>query len=246
MGTAKEIYQKIVCERNLEQLKLILGKEIPAVGFEFISFELLKDTRDGFPYIYCLIDSNMMYAAQMIGLLVDIKEIIPDYGKDYYYLPIVAFCETLPEEVRQYVNKGISINHELLHVKDMLDLIDEDPGFPEKVWNYGKYSPIKNDDLPESIDHEIFKVFRMEPQAIRQDYEAGENYILLPLKNGEIYKYVCSEFQQCLLVKMVSEITRINKIYLDKFNIEPSAKQIISDEFKRSIKKFHYRTLFSI
>ena len=232
----KEIYHKIVSQNNFDELKIILEKEFSSIGYDLLGFEILYDK--DFPYIYCSVDTEELFAAMMIGLLIDIRHLIPEYKKKIYYLPVAAFCETYPDKVSQYVNKKNSINHELLHVKDILNLIEEDPEYPEKISKFGKQGTIKIKDLPTSIDLEIFKIFYIEPQAIKLDYDAGENYILLPLKNGEIYRHICDDVQQVMMVKMASELSRVEKIYLNKFSNTPTAEETISTEFKKAISKY--------
>ena len=228
----REIYHKIVSKDNQGKIRTLLEGEISSIGYGLLDLQILDD--DGFPYIYCAIETDEIFAAQMIGFIVKISHLFPDCHEGIYYLPAVAYCDTYPDDIRRYMNKKISINHEIIHIKDILTLIESDPQFPEKIRKYGKYGPVKTEDLPKSIDLEIFKVFYTEPKAMKFDYESGEKHILFRLSSGEVFRFPCKNIDEYIMLNMESEILRIRDVYFGRFQ----EKEIIVQEIKKAVTKY--------
>jgi len=55
----------------------------------------------------------------MLGLFVKITSIIPNYKKSFYYLPVIVMCNDYDDRIKGFINKELSIEHEVQHIKDV-------------------------------------------------------------------------------------------------------------------------------
>ncbi|MBF0135702.1 MAG: hypothetical protein HQL65_05640 [Magnetococcales bacterium] len=213
-----------------------------SIGYKFLDMKICSS--DGFKYIECDIDTEEKFQGVMIGFILDIRNIIPEYDKESYYLPVVMFCTTYQENIKKLLNKEITIKHELMHVRDVLDMIEKDPKYTEKVAKYSMNNDtISVKNLPKSIEFEIFRLFNLEPQASEEDYKNGENYVLIPLKNGEIYRIDDIPLDKYIRIAIASDIERVKNIYLNKFPRNPMVKKIILHHIRQAVKR-HGKKIF--
>ncbi|MEO5332225.1 MAG: hypothetical protein H7839_09390 [Magnetococcus sp. YQC-5] len=232
----REIYHRLVCEENQHLLYPLIQDACTSIGYKMLNMTV--STMDGFKYVNCSIDVEDQFCAVMVGFFLDISNIILGCDKDYY-LPVVMFCTTYSDNINQYIDTDRSTKHELLHVNDILDMIEKDPDFPEKVRQYSMSKQnLSINDLPKSIEFEMFKMLRLEAKAAREDYKNGENYILIPLKNGEIYRHNNVPLGKFISVKIGSEVIRIKDVYLRKFPENSIARQIILRSMRQAVTKY--------
>ena len=75
---------------------------------------------------------------------------------------------------RKLINRELSILHETAQIKDILDLIEKQPDYPETVHKYNMNNDdLSLQDLEKSIDFEISKLFYLEPRALSMDFANG-------------------------------------------------------------------------
>lgn len=222
-----ELYYRLVKEENLADLSPIVSEFLQSVGYEVVTVEIRRE--EEFPYIYCQIVTEELFSAVMIGFFADISSLIPEYKEPHYYLPVVAFCEDYEEHISRLIDKRLAIEHEVQHVKDILELIRQYPDFPEKSFRYGFNSISSVDELHESIDFEMFKLFHIEPAAMRHDYQAGDNSILIAFddEGKEVVRYECDSVEEYVGMNINTYMRKLKGAYKDKLEEEDNISQRI-------------------
>ncbi|ETR70182.1 MAG: hypothetical protein OMM_08993, partial [Candidatus Magnetoglobus multicellularis str. Araruama] len=112
------------------------------------------------------------------------------YENAYFYLPIIAKPNRIPEIAKKYYSEENAIKHELIHINDMLKWIEEDSAYIENSILYNQ-NAVTEDTVEKSIAFEIEKIFKLEPRAIEHDYENGENLIIQPFIDDQYLTYKC-------------------------------------------------------
>ena len=213
--THKEIYYHLVKEENAHSLEELFKKE--GILRQFNARKLEIHPGDDFPYILLLVKSKEIFAAMFIGIFVDIQALLPTYANEWYYLPLILFCPHYSRKIQKLIDRELSILHETAHIKDILDLIEKQPGYPETVHKYN----MNNDDLSladleKSIDFEISKLFYLEPRALSMDFANGETDIYNDML-GKILSYPCESAEEYVQLKIINYKNKIKKIYGNKF-----------------------------
>ncbi len=231
--THKELYYHLLREENLAALQLLMQEQNILTSFNVKKMELLR--QGNFPYLLFSVEIEEVYAAQYLGLFLDIKPIHPQYEREWYYLPIVAFCETYDERIMRLINKSNSIAHELLHLKDLLAWIEEEPSFPDRVRQFSLNNVKDADRLHESIDLEIQKIFRLEPKALQNDFERGEKSILSPSPFGKhTIKYECQSSEEYVQAQLSDYIETFQNAYVEKFN----CPRLVQAEVRQAVERY--------
>jgi len=230
-----ELYYSIVKEGNLDQLHSIVSEQLDGIGYKVVKIEICR--KNDFRYISCQIKTEEVFSAQMIGFFVEITSIIPGYEKPYYYLPVVVFCCDYDDRIMGFIDRELSLEHELLHIKDMLELIKQYPDYPEKSYRYGINSITDVKDLSKSIDLEMFKIFFVEPPAMRCDFDKGEFCILIPFddKAEKVIRYECDSRDEYVGISIDSYLMRIRRNYKVKFENNEEASKMVDEEIDRAL-----------
>lgn len=154
--THRDVYNRLVCDENRQLLHPLIESACTSIGYKLLDMVICG--LNGIKYIECSIDTQEIFHAVMIGFILDITKIEPEYDKKYYYMPVIMFCTTYEDHINKYIDKHQSTRHELMHLKDILDLIEKDPEFTEKVMRYSmNKQDLAVDDLPKSIEFEMSK-----------------------------------------------------------------------------------------
>jgi len=213
--THKEIYYHLVKEENAHSLGELFKKK--GILRQFNARKLEIHSENDFPYILLLVKSKEIFAAMFIGIFVDIRTLLSTYANEWYYLPLILFCPHYSRKFQELINRELSISHETTHIKDILDLIEKQPDYPETVHKYN----MNNDDLSladleKSIDFEISKLFYLEPRALSMDFANGETVIYDDML-GKILSYPCESAEEYVQLKIIDYKNKIKKIYGNKF-----------------------------
>jgi hypothetical protein len=232
----KDFYKKIVKTSNREKIIAILKENHAWEYFKIKQIEIIQAV----PYAYILIELDITgdFAAQFLGMFVEIKKYFPGYNEDNFYLPSIAYPHDYYDNMKPYINKELSLAHELLHLQDIIDMIENDSSYLEKIYKYGFENIKEGGELPESIDFEIWKNFRIEPRALENDFKNGEKLILAPFLFGMVMKYKCKTKEEYIQLKMSDYIFDLQEMYCEKFKDE---KDKIGDYFKDSINKHGHK-----
>jgi hypothetical protein len=120
------------------------------MGYEPVKVERAR--KNGLPFLLCEIRTEEAFDAQMIGLFAEITSIFPEYEEPFFYLPVVVLCCDYDDRIKSYIDREISIAHELQHLSDMIELIKRCPDYPHQLYRYGLNRIITIEDLHRSID----------------------------------------------------------------------------------------------
>ena len=231
--THKEIYFYLVKKENEDSLRELFIEEGIFEDFKVTDMEI--HTKAGFPYILLLVKPKEIFAAMFIGVFVDIKPMLPDYPDEWYYLPFIQYCPTYPKKYQAYIDRELSIIHEITHIKDILALIEKNPGYVDTVSKYTMFNEdLTLEDLEKSIDFEISKIFYLEPKALAGDYASGETVIYSDMM-GEIKGYPCQTVEEYVQLKIIHYKNKIKDIYAEKF---PGQYQGINELINEAINKY--------
>lgn len=220
-----ELYYRLVKEDNLADLSRLVSEFLESIDYEVVTVEIRRE--EEFPYIYCQVITEEVFSAVTVGFFADITSLVPEYKEPHYYLPVVAFCEDYQEHISRLIDKTLSIEHEVQHVKDILELIKQYPDFTEKSYRYGFNSISTLDELHESMNFEMFKLFHLEPAAMRRDYHAGDHSILIAFddEGKQVIRYDCDSVSEYLGMKIHTYMTKLKGAYQEKFEEESSPER---------------------
>lgn len=159
--------------------------------------------------------------AHCTGVWFDARPLVGPEGEEDYYLPVLG------------VSRGASaptISHELLHLHDLLALIEQDPSYPERALKLSINSISEPSQIEGSVDFEIFKIFAMEPQAYRLEFEMGETWIDA-LSAGQHVRYHCATAKELVTMRMANYVATLERRYIDMF---PEHEATIRSAVQRS------------
>lgn len=234
----RDFYMKIVKKENEDKIITLLKENDCWERFQIKQLQVIEAD----PYAYILIDLDILgeFAAQYLGIFLDIRKHFPWYEQENFYLVAIACPADYHQSIKKYVNKDVSIAHELLHIRDIIMIIENDPGYLEKVFRYGFENIHDPADLEESIEFETGKTFKIEPQALENDFKNGENLIFAPFIFGMIMKYKCETKDEYIRLSMSNYIMDLQEMYIEKFE---ETQDKIKEYFKNSVNK-HGRQIF--
>jgi hypothetical protein len=106
MPSHLEIYFKLLDSRNFEHLKRLMIKQ--NVYKTIHALESSLEQRDGFPFVLMKIDSKEIFAAQMVGFLIQIEQLIPEHT-DPYYFPVIAMADGYDAKISNLFNPETAI-----------------------------------------------------------------------------------------------------------------------------------------
>jgi hypothetical protein len=231
------IYQRIVTEGNRPILTTLLKesgywKHFHALEMSFCSGET--------PYFLLTLgdskafaDGDLAYAT--LGIVLDREDLEPLGlpGSAPFYLPLVTRPVDLPKGMPGLPSEELSLAHELIHVRDLLRWCQEDPNYPERTLR-DCFTAVTRANLADSIDFETLRIFRLEPPAMRHDYDAGEHIILTPMIFAIVF-YECESRSEYLELNISSYLRRLRQQYHQKF---PADRDFIELEFTRRIELY--------
>lgn len=193
----EETYRYLLRPERFGQLRELMEEQNVYASLN-VKDILLKN--EDFPYILFEIEADQIFAAQMVGLLLDIDALMPGYAGDYY-LPVIAMARNYDPEINRLIHLENSLAHELLHIRDMLSLIESDPSYIRRLKRYGMNAIRKAKDLKGSIDFEVSKIFHLEQQAFESDFDRGERMIMTMFL-GRVLEYECGTKQEYIEMKI--------------------------------------------
>ena len=230
----KEIYKSIVQKKNIK----ILRKSLEEIGIfdKYNTKSLFIQEIDGFPFVLMRIqpDETSFFSAMMLGFFLDnLKDFNLKFQGEYYF-PTITIVDKLPKNIdKRIVNIENAINHELIHLKQVLAIIENDPSYLEKVKTLGVYNSEK-EQIEASIDFETYKIFTLEPDALKNDYKAGEKTIRTQFM-GRLMEYDCDTQEEYVYMQIYDYIGHMKGIYVKKF--PDFNKELIDTYFNDSIIK---------
>jgi hypothetical protein len=168
--------------------------------------------------------------AHCTGVWFDVRPLVGPEGEEDYYLPVLGVAQGA---------SAPTISHELLHLHDMLMLIEQDPSYSERALKLGINSISEPSQIEESVDFELFKIFAMEPQAYRLEYEMGETWIDAS-HAGRPVRYYCATAEELVTMRLADYVDTLERRYVKMF---PGHEAAIRKAVQRSA-NHHGREVF--
>ena len=168
--------------------------------------------------------------AHCTGVWFDVRPLVGPEGEEDYYLPVLGASEGA---------SAPTISHELLHLHDLLALIEQDPSYPERALKLGINSVSEPSEIGASVDFELFKIFAMEPQAYRLEYSLGETWIDAS-HAGQPVRYHCATAEELVTMRLADYVATLERRYAEKF---PGYEATIRKAVRRST-NHHGRVIF--
>jgi hypothetical protein len=159
-------------------------------------------------YIRFLIPRNLDHAAHSGGIYIHLHDFPELNYPDRFYLPILALVN--PKD-------KIALAHELLHISDLLQRVEEDPGYPAIAMRMASYEATDDSDLEERIEFELRKVLAMETRAFQLEYKLGVRKIAVPFIHGKSYPVTCASEQEFVQFWLAEYIHRTESTFLQRF-----------------------------
>src|SRR5689334_2297306 len=163
----RETYLALLSPTHRDRLLVTLEEEGILTLLKAHALEVVDATP--IPYVRLEITAGENgLVAHCTGVWFDARPLLcPEVEQDYY-LPVLG----VPQGA-----SASTIRHELLHLHDLLALIEQDPSYPERALKLSINSISEPSQIEDSVDFELFKIFAMEPQAYRLEYSLGETWI---------------------------------------------------------------------
>jgi hypothetical protein len=170
------------------------------------------------------------FVAHCTGVWFDVRPLVGPEGEEDYYLPVlgVANGASMP-----------TIRHELLHLHDMLALLEQDPSYSERALKLGINGIEEPSQIEASVDFEVFKIFAMEPQAYRLEYALGETWIDTTY-GGRPVRYHCASAEELVTMRMADYVATLERRYVTLF---PGHEAAVRKAIRRSV-NHHASELF--
>jgi hypothetical protein len=168
--------------------------------------------------------------AHCTGVWFDVRPLVGPEGEEDYYLPVLGASEGA---------SGPTMEHELLHLRDMLALLERDPSYSQRALKLGINSISAPYQIGKSVDLELFKIFAMEPQAYRLEFSLGETWIDVPCGDREL-RYQCASAEELVSMRLADYVETLERKYLEKF---PGHEAAIRKAMRRGT-NLHGRALF--
>jgi hypothetical protein len=168
--------------------------------------------------------------AHCTAIWFDVRPLVGPEGEQDYYLPVLGVAQGASTP---------TIRHELLHLHDLLALIEQDPSYPERALKQSINSISEPSQIEESVEFELFKIFAMEPQAYRLEYSLGETWIDTTYA-GLPVRYNCASADELVAMRLADYVSTLEHRYAEKF---PGSEATILKAVRQSANR-HGRELF--
>ncbi len=229
----KKMYYQVVKKSNLVKIKRILKKQ---GHYDIATIEKIEfNKKDNLPYLCITFDSSeqpvMRYFFLLDGIFIDIDTIAPEWA-GIFYLSILIIRQTVHEKLKPFINADSLKDHGLNHLQSIIDHIDQNPDYIEKSIKYN-VGNCTIENITESIEFEVSKIFNIEIHALNSDYENGEKNCFL--NSGDIFTvFTFHSKDEFIKYKLGSYLSSLNSKYIYKF---PEKETEINKYFEEEINK---------
>lgn len=217
----RDDYLTVVQPGSLETIEAVLQDRD---GFE--TYGILecgiKHDKDGLPFVLLtstfegLSRDGDMVCAQLLLLYVEESERhFPNLKGDFLYLPVICVADSYPSAMSGKFSMETSLEHEIIHLRDILDLYDNDPSYQAKRWEFGLAHADTREQLVTSFDLDMFELFHLEPKAYQHTYQCGDKYIYEFAFGLEVRMSFATE-SEFLRVQIVRNIVAVIGSYRSK------------------------------
>ncbi len=234
----KDTYYNIVTQENVEEIKKIIndqGYYDPAIIDQIHYREL-----NGLPHFFLTVESpdytNGHYA-MLDGIYLNINSIFPLWiGK--FYLSMMIIRKPTNEKIGNFISPAKDIEHELNHLRFLIDYINKYPDYIEKSMKYNVGS-CELCNLDESIKFEVNKIFSMELPVLILDFDMGQKD-LFSYEKGTVTIITVDDKNDFLRYKVGNYLAELNNQYTKRF---PKNVQQIKNNLEKEVNR-QGKTLF--
>jgi hypothetical protein len=230
----RSVYQMLMSPENESALLHLLEEQGVLQLLRARSVEVRRDRSPA--YILLKVDAEHGVIAQCTGVFVDVSSMVQALDTAPYFLQIIGLAEQKSGEAE--TSQAASLEHELLHLTDTMDVIERHPEYPRRIFEYGMRNTKDPALLSETIDLEIFKLFALEPQAFALDYTNGETFIDVPFF-GRSIRVPCDSQEEFVLHRIADYV---NGLQIEFHSIHPDQTARVHEEFKLALER-HGRSL---
>lgn len=226
----KDAYFRVVVEGNLEKIKHIISDKgyFDTETINKIQFQ----KSNNLPHLFIQVDSpdyTFGHYAMIDGIYLDIHSIIPEWqGK--FYLGLIIIRNPTNEKIKPFIDPAKDIEHELEHLRYLIDHIDKNPDYIENSRKYNVGSCALS-DLEKSVAFEVKKIFAMEVPALIMDFEMGQKD-MFSFENGIITKVTVDDKDSFLRYQVGQYLAGLHDRFAKKF---PDQMEQIKDKFEREV-----------
>ena len=241
----KNTYHRVVTKANLDKIKNILNE------YEYYdknTVEQIKyEEKDNIPYFILTVDSAEYIGrrgayAMLDGIFIEVNSIIQQW-EGIFYLPILIIRKITNEKLKPIINPDMLKEHELHHLRHIIEHIDRYPGYIEESRKYNAGS-CTYADIEKSIKFEVSKIFSNELPALISDYEKGESDYYL-YSDGLVSITTSHDKSEFVQYNLAQYIAKLGVAYIDRFSEKKAeiSEYIAKEVNKQGEKKFGENTM---
>ncbi len=230
----RDAYHQFVKEENLDKIKDILNEH------EYYDAEanakIHVKENDGLPYILLPVESDEYTGKNGYGvadgIFLDISSRFPIWtGK--FYLPVMILRQTTNKNLEQFIDLEKIEEHEIHHIKAIISYIDRNPDYIRDALKYA-VGACSVEELEESVEFEVEKLFRLEKSALENDFDNGDNSFFYK-SEGAVIKIAASSKGQFVRIHISHDAANLVERYLGRF---PGEKKRLHAAMEKSINKW--------
>ena len=232
-------YFGIVDKSNLDQLKEIFQKVELKMDVPYgINKVEIKTRETGLPYIMLSVDYNYLTApgdvtgASMLLLDFDLYE-IP--GKEFHVLkklPVIAVPFNLPAKINRQLNLNVCLEHELIHLHDLVALYDEVPEYQTFRYQLDFESCGNAGELSHHTGMELAELFYLETPAHEYNYLHGQRRVF-DYHNKRFFNYPVENLKEYVRYSMLKYIDSLEYAYKERAKELEIKKNLFKAEFNK-------------
>lgn len=168
------------------------------------------------PYLRFQLESDGRFSALCGGLFLNLEGVVPEPPPDRYYFPYVGLTP---------LAEPGDLEHELEHLKDLLELLRVEPTYAQDAERLG-ITQVEPSLIEESAAFEVRKVFMLEAPAFARAYDEGNQTIDVPLLPGLKLTYRCTSREEYVALWMATYLNGLKQRYVERFpELEPDIQR---------------------
>lgn len=241
----KNTYHRVVTKANLDKIKNILNE------YEYYDKNTVEqieyEEKDNLPYFILTVDSAKYIGqrgayAVLDGIFIEINSIIQQW-EGIFYLPILIIRMITNKKLKPIINPDMLKEHELHHLRHIIEHIDQYPGYIEESRKYNAGS-CTYADIEKSIKFEVSKIFSNELPALISDYEKGESDYYL-YSDGLVSIATSHDKSEFVQYNLAQYIAKLGGAYIDRFSEKNAeiSEYIAKEVNKQGEKRFGENTM---
>lgn len=243
MGYAKD-YDRLLTPDGYKKIRKMIDNGEIISDYKILEFKMAQhDDLKFFSAVIDTDDNEVTFCAYLLVTYLE-KDLLFPHVKDKRRFPVmIIVTPSKMEKTAAGLNdKDITLKHELLHLKDLRDIFDKEPSFIMKgcrnaLVNAGISGKTEHAKLAECIDYEVEKIFRIEPQAMKQDFELGNRKIIIPLDEFRYIEHQCQSSIEYVKYEIIFYLASVKSNVIEKVKDNNKLTDSVNDFVNESICK---------